>query len=54
MEIEKQKGQEVVNPYILFVFYRTRADLELATKRLSALKSRRRSQDTSCSMSDET
>lgn len=40
MEIEKQKGQQVVNPYLLFVFYRTTANLELATKRLTALKSR--------------
>jgi len=38
MEKERAKGLQKANPKLLFVFYRTSANLELAVKRLTALK----------------
>lgn len=40
VEIERQRGQQVVKPNLLFVFYRGTPNLGLATKRLAALRTR--------------
>jgi len=40
MEIERQKGEQVAKPNLLFIFYRGTPNLGLATKRLPKLMTR--------------